>query len=93
MKVIKRRVLRIFFVLEVMVFAGFYVMGPHGLRAQQKIDKENAELKNETVVLQQELHTLNETIAQWDAHPFFKEKIAREQLQMARKDDQIYYMS
>ena len=93
MKVIKRRFLRIFLVLEVIVFAGFYVLGPHGLRAQRKLEHENTELKNETELLKQELHSLSNTIAQWHAHPFFKEKIAREQLQMARKGDQIYYVS
>jgi len=89
----KRRILRIFFALEIMVFASFYVLGPHGMRVQEQMRSENVALQGETAMLEHEVHVLEDTIAQWNAHPFLKEKIAREQLQMARKGDQIYYIS
>ena len=93
MKNIKRRILRLFFVMEIMVFAGFYILGPHGIRAQKQMIEQNEVLKSETLALETELHVLENSIAQWNAHPFLKEKIAREQLQMARKGDRIYYIS
>ena len=93
MKRLKRIVARLFFGLEIIIFAGFYIGGPHGLLVQRALERENRELLLETQKIQNELLALNDSIAQWDAHPFFKEKIAREQLQMAREGDQIYYIS
>lgn len=93
MKAIKRIFLRVFFGVELFVFALVYVFGPHGLYALRELENQNNTLQAEAATLKQEVQELEDKIAQWDAHPFYKEKIAREQLQMARKGDKIYYIS
>jgi len=93
MKVLKRRFLRIVFSLELLMFAGIYMMGPHGRQALQKIEQENMRLGDDIALLQHDVHELEFSIAQWHESSFYKEKIAREQLQMARAGDQIYYIS
>ena len=42
--------------------------------------------------LQQEVKTIQEDIDLWKTDDFYKEKIAREQLQMARKGDKLFYI-
>jgi len=93
MKTIKRIFLRVFFVLELIVFGFVYACGPHGFYALQELEQQNNQLQTDAAMLKQEVQMLERKIAQWHAHPFYKEKIAREQLQMARKGDKIYYVS
>ncbi|MCX5922660.1 MAG: septum formation initiator family protein [Candidatus Dependentiae bacterium] len=92
MKEIKRKILRIFFALELLVFTGTYFFAPNGFCAVTQLQEENQQLVAEINLLRADVYGLEHTIVQWDAHPFYKEKIAREQLQMARKGDQIYYV-
>ncbi len=91
-KLLKRRIMRVFFALEVAVFAGFYLFGGNGIHYLAQLESENNELDAQLVHIRREVALLNEQIAQWQADPFFKEKIAREQLQMAREGDEIYYI-
>jgi cell division protein FtsB len=39
------------------------------------------------------VRTLQKKIARWSADPFYKEKIAREQLHLARANDEIFYIN
>ena len=91
MKEIKRKLLRIFFVLEIVVFTGAYFFAPQGLCAINRLKQENEQVVVEINDLRAEIAILENTIAQWHSCSFYKEKIAREQLQMARKGDRIYY--
>jgi cell division protein FtsB len=75
------------------LFAYIYLFGPHGMRVLMDIEQEDAQLNSEITQVQMRVNTLQTTITQWNIHPFYKEKIAREQLQMARKNDEIYYIS
>jgi cell division protein FtsB len=40
---------------------------------------------------EQEVAQLKKELNSWLANPFYKEKVAREQLQMARADDIVFY--
>lgn len=93
MKHLKRIVFRIFFVSELVFFIGIYIFGPSGIKSLLQVQNENEHLKTEIVALQQEVTGLERNIAQWHTRPFYKEKIAREQLQMACKDEEIYIVS
>jgi len=92
MKEIKRRILRIFFVLEICVFIGVYAFGPHGIQHLRQLSHENEQLEREVQALKIEVSELEQKIVQWNTHSFYKEKIAREQLQMAYKNEEIYYL-
>jgi cell division protein FtsB len=39
------------------------------------------------------IHVLQEKIERWSTDPFYKEKIAREQLHLARAHDEIFYIN
>lgn len=93
MKHIKKISMRVFFGIEIILFGYIYVFGSHGIRNLLIIEQEKIQLNQEITTLQAEVASLSNTIAQWDSHPFYKEKIAREQLQMACKNEEIYYIS
>lgn len=90
MKTFKKSALRVFFILEVTVFAGVYLFGPNGLQTMVLLEQENGDQDNEIVRLLAEVVSCEHKIAEYKADDFFKEKIAREQLQMARDGDEVY---
>ena len=55
---------------------------------QQQERKLDAKLQETAIRVAQ----LSERLEQWNATSFHTEKIAREQLQMAREGDEIYYL-
>lgn len=91
MKELKRRLLRMFFGVELLFFAGVYTYGPHGLNVWHTLQQENGQITNQINALKADVALLEHDIVAYNKHPFYKEKIAREQLQMARKGDTIYY--
>ncbi len=91
-KLLKRRSMRIFFMVEIMFFIGLYLFGTDGIQYLMQLQHEQQKLDLELEEVRQEVATLHEQVEQWDATPFLKEKIAREQLQMAREGDEIYYI-
>lgn len=84
---------RIFFVLEVLAFVAIYVNGSHGLRVVHMLESENVRIEQENVLLVQAVVDQEQQLAQWAGKDFLKERFAREQLQMARKGDEIYYLT
>lgn len=86
----KKRIFRMLFGLEVIIFSALYLVGPQGLSLLRGLKKELAQLDRELVVLEQEIARLENQLVALEHDPFYKEKIAREQLQMARKDELIY---
>ena len=93
MKTFKHIMLRVFFALEVSVFIGVYLFGPNGWQTMLRLECENAELSQEINGLQAEVGLWEKKIVVWKADDFYKEKIAREQLQMARAGDEIFYLN
>lgn len=87
----KKVALRIFFSVEVLVFSYVYLHGKNSITMLVDLQKENRVLQSQLHGQRQEIAQLEHEIAQWEAHPFYKEKVAREQLQMARKNEQVYY--
>lgn len=90
MKLSKQHLGRCAFLIEVLVFSGYYFLGAGGILAIITMKKEIAGMQHEVELLQSEVHHLQDHIAMQKKHPFFKEKIAREQLQMAHENEEIY---
>ena len=82
-----------FFVVEIIIFAGFYIFGTNGITALMHMKKDIAVLDQQVIQLKGDVTHLQSTIALQKKHPFFQEKIAREQLQMARADEEIYLIN
>ena len=93
MKEIKRGLLRIFFTLETIGFVFMYLFGAQGMQVLWQLHKENLFLEKELLQLHTDVAQLEKEIVNWEHDSFSKEKLAREQLQMARKGDEIYYIN
>lgn len=87
----KKIVLRVFFVLEIGLFLFFYFFGAQGLPKLHNYKKQNIQILAEITTLQAEVAALRLALAEWDDHPFYKEKFAREELQMGKENEVIYH--
>ena len=92
MVITKRHMLRIFFLFEIIVFAGIYFFSAQGLRVLQGMQKENEQVQKKIGSLKDEIAVLEEEVTEWEQHSFYKEKIAREELLMAKKGDEVYFL-
>lgn len=92
MKKMKRLLLRIFFAAEIAVCAYLYVFGAQGTRSFARLQEENNQLALAVNTLADETKKLELQIALWQTSDFYKEKKAREQLQMAHTEDIVYYI-
>ncbi len=90
MRLDKRIFLRVFLLLEVIVFLGFYVISPNGLPLLYSKQEDNQNIVHQITVLEKEVAALEKDIDAWNSDPFYKEKIAREQLHMMRPNDEVY---
>lgn len=78
---------------ELTVFSWFFIRGNQGLQSLSDIYVEESAIQEGLTQLTQEVASIKQEIDNWSKHSFHKEKIAREQLQMARPDDEIFYLS
>jgi len=92
MRALKKIVMRMFLMLEMVAFGYVYVCGKNGLQSLHKHKNSVIDLKKNIVQLDQEVALLEKEIHVWQSDDFYKEKIAREQLQMARKGDELFYI-
>jgi cell division protein FtsB len=90
MKIGKQHVARIFLIGELIVFTGFYLFGSNGVSAMLHLKSDICSLHQQIIELKADVAHLSSTLVLQKKHPFFQEKIAREQLQMARADEEIY---
>jgi cell division protein FtsB len=83
---------RVFLLSEVLIFCSVYFFGVDGRPKVYKLCAENSKLEQEIAVLNKDICAIENEKLIWNADPFYKEKVAREQLQMARKDDEIFFI-
>lgn len=69
-----------------------YMFTSQGFYNLQKLAKENNALEKDIFAAQQEINDLAHEVIVWQTEPFYKEKLAREHLHMARADEKIYYL-
>jgi len=90
MIITKRLLLRIVFLAEIVCFFGFYIFGAQGLVALHKRKKEIYASQQEKQRLQGLVKEIEFSLHEWVQGSFLKEKIAREELHMARPDELVY---
>jgi len=88
----KSYISRIFLVGEILIFVGIYFFSVNGLPKLSLLRDENKKLEQEIVLLQSEISVLDNEVVAWNTDPFYKEKVAREQLQMAREHEEILFI-
>ena len=89
MQVKKKIVSRVLLTLEALVFLAFYCWGSEGVSRLNRLCSENKKLSGAIETLAKEVASLEDELTRFQKDPFYKEKIAREQLQMAYKNEEI----
>ena len=89
----KKKWFRFFWIIEVLFLSYYYLYGAHGLFHIALINKKAERIAQKASQIDKEIEQLRSYIAEWKSEPFFKEKIAREQLHMARPEEHIYYVT
>ena len=88
----KQLVARLFLCGEIVLLIVFYWWGLQDRVYYRQLCHDNECLEKERLIILAEIVGLQKQVVLWQRSPFFKEKIAREKLQMARKNDHIYYV-
>lgn len=92
MKVTKKILLRVCFAVEMGACAFFYLFGAQGMSTLYRMKQVNNQLAMQVSDVRSSVQQLEMQIALWQTNDFYKEKKAREQLQMAHADDIVYYV-
>ncbi|HEX4068844.1 MAG TPA: septum formation initiator family protein [Candidatus Babeliales bacterium] len=88
----KKMLMKIVLACEMTAFGYIYFFGSNGIASLQNQKKVVVDLKKDILVLDGEIVQLEKEIYAWQTDDFYKEKVAREQLQMARKGDELFYI-
>lgn len=88
----KQIVLRGIFIGECVVFFGFYLFGSRGLPQIRALRAENKQHIDDIMTLENDIILLQKEIDDWNTYPFYKEKIAREELQLINPGDTVYFV-
>ena len=88
----KQKLLRIFFAFEITVFVAIYIFGAQGLRATRVIARECSSVEQTIARVRTEIKALKTEIVACESDALYKERIARELLQMARVGDTVYFI-
>ena len=77
---------------EIIVFGAVYLFGKSGIKQLRQAQQDNQQLAQEVAALKAEVASLQRQQQEFESDPFYKEKIARERLQMSRPNEQIYLL-
>lgn len=89
---VKKLFMKMLLLVEVVAFGRMYIFGHNGIRALQTQKNVVEDLKKDIMMLNEDIAQLEKEIYAWQNDDFYKEKVAREQLQMARKGDELFYI-
>jgi cell division protein FtsB len=89
---VKKIFMRLLLVAEMAVFGYLYFFGTNGISVLQKQREVVSDMQKNIITLKKEIGQLEHEIYAWQTDDFYKEKVAREQLQMARKGDELFYI-
>jgi cell division protein FtsB len=88
----KSLISRIFLLGELVIFFSIYFFGTDGLPKLYELCDENSKLSEEIAALNKEVSCLESELLAWNTDAFYKEKVAREELQMACEGDEIFFI-
>lgn len=93
MRNIKKLIGQLFFGTWLVIFIVHYAAGSRGLVYGWRAQRENANLVQRVAQLQSEIAHLHEQVSAWQTDRFYLQRLAREQLQLARDGDTVYYVT
>ena len=76
-----------------MLFLVHYLIGARGVYYVHMLKKINEQLRQDIAQQKHEINSIAAELSAWQRYDFFKEQLAREQLQLAYADDVVYYLS
>lgn len=88
----KKLILRAFLGFQIIFFLFNFLFSSDGIFSLRSFKLGNVNLFKETEELKDTILELNNEIQAWKDNFFYKEKIARENLQMANSGDEIYIL-
>ena len=88
----KNIVSRIFLLGEIIFFIVFCCFSPAGIPQYIQLKKESHEIIYTVKSLEADIATITSDIDKWNTDPFYKEKTVREQLQMAKSDEEVFFI-
>ncbi len=86
----KKNVIGGLFFVEVIALLWIYYTGNQGLKAVSVLQQECRVVERQIDDMQSEIANLEGMITEWNTDTYFREKVAREQLNMARENEEIY---
>ncbi|OGB83238.1 hypothetical protein A3F66_05350 [candidate division TM6 bacterium RIFCSPHIGHO2_12_FULL_32_22] len=89
---LNKLLLRFFFLFQITIFSYNFFWGKDGIFLLNLFKQENMLLSKKIDSVNSEVANLNIDIEAWKTDPFLKEKMARENLQMAKSSDEIYIL-
>jgi cell division protein FtsB len=89
---VKKAAMRLFLILEMVAFGYLYIAGKNGMQSLGNQRSAVVVMEHKIAQLNTEVVSLEKEIYVWQTDDFYKEKVAREQLQMARKGDELFYI-
>ena len=84
---------RFLFITEMTLLFLYSLLGSSGISALREAQKANNKLKEELLIAHDQLAVLIDYKKDWEAYPFYKEQFIREELQMAKKGEELYFVS
>lgn len=91
-KNIKKLFLRVLLFVEIVIFGFTYLFGTNGIYFLKDLENDTKQLEIEIINLKNEIQSLDSQIIEWNSDPFYKERLAREKLQMAHENEKIYFI-
>jgi cell division protein FtsB len=79
--------------IELIITTASFLFGPQGLRDLHNLKHEKNTLQQSINSATANIKQLQIRITQWHNSTFYREQLAREQLQMAYADEIVYYVT
>lgn len=86
-------IIRLMLGIEMGWFMYLYVCGSQGIYELMRLRVENKESQEELNCVRVVINDLQQELVRWKHNDFLREKIAREELQMVRKGEEVYYLT
>lgn len=89
---IKRIIISVVLISELILFGYFFVYGSHGVQSLNILKKTHQKSQRATQEMNNQIKELQALMQEWTEEPFLIEQTAREKLQMACPDDTVYFI-
>jgi cell division protein FtsB len=89
---VKKMIMPFLLFSEIAIFVIFYAMGSNGLQAILRLQKENNSLSQDIDRLSFETSQLEFEIKEWNTYPWYKEQVARQDLQLGYSNEELFLL-